>query len=290
MDKLLSLFISIAIFFVGLFGNCAPLKADYKYIKDIPYGTADEQRVDICIPKKASGEVGVMVFVHSGAWSGGYRSEFGEQMLSYASELGVAAVSVGYRFVTDGADVDDMLCDITSAVNAAKKAACINGIKFGNMALTGLSAGAHLALLYAYKNAAEAPLPIKYVISQAGATDFTDKAYYKTGADGLPTCALPIERLCGTSLAAPNSAEKLEYASPVAYVNENSVTTVIAHATDDSVIPFSNALTLAGALADNGVEHYMFTYSGTDHFISDALDADGEYQKTVVELAEKYLK
>lgn len=291
VNKLLSFFISIAVFFISLFGNTASIKDNYKYIKDIPYGKEQEQKVDICIPKNTSGTLGVMVYIHSGGWSGGYRREFREQMIYNAQKLGIASISVGYRFASDSVNVFDMLDDITNAISTAETAAWLNSVRFGNMALTGLSAGAHLALMYAYKNADDSPLPVKFVVSQAGPADFTDKAYYTTDESGVLSCALPIDKLCGTNfLTDSDYADKLKAASPVSYVNDDSVITVIAHSCDDSVIPYSNAETLNDALAYHGVGHYMFVYDGVDHFISDTLSSDKEYIDTVEGLINEYLK
>lgn len=103
MARIISAVFSILAFVIGIFGNAANIGKPYKTFENVPYGCDEQQKVDVYLPKNADKEIGLMLFVHSGAWISGYRSEFKRQMQQYAEQLGIAAASVGYRFTGGGA-------------------------------------------------------------------------------------------------------------------------------------------------------------------------------------------
>lgn len=296
MARIISAVFSILAFVIGIFGNAANIGKPYKTFENVPYGCDEQQKVDVYLPKNADKEIGLMVFVHSGAWISGYRSEFKRQMQQYAEQLGIAAASVGYRFTGGDTAVtsEDMLDDITAAVKAAQTVAAANGVSFDSMALYGLSAGAHLSLLYAYKCADTSPVPIAYVVSNAGPSDFTNPAYFTADGSGGVSAVLPIGELCGAELSRglddAETVRRLKAASPITYVGSGSVPTVLAHGDCDSVVPYSDSAALAARLAEAGVDHYLFTYHGVDHLLTGETDNDADYNALLLRLANEYLR
>lgn len=293
MTKILSLIMALIAFLGGFFCAMPAETGNFKEIKDIPYGIDEEQKVDVFLPKNGSSVKGVTVFLHSGAWMSGYRSEFYDKMEYYADKLGIAAASVGYRYVGEGKNITykDMLEDISAGIAAVKRVAAANGIKLEKAAVCGLSAGAHLSLLYAYGCADVSPLPISYVVAYAAPSDFTDEAYYATDSEGKVSAALPIELLCGADLSKgltdPEARGKLSAASPISYVSSSSVPTVLVHGTADEAVPYSNALGLSAALEKAGAECRFFSYEGVGHLISERADADEKLRETLDEFANR---
>lgn len=280
-------------FFCGLFCGIPDKELSLKRIEGVPYGFDEQQKVDVYIPKKVRSNA-VMVFIHSGAWSGGYRKEFADKMKYYADSLGVSAASVGYRFVGENNSVtyEDMLCDIANALNAIKTIGVANGIKFKNAAVCGLSAGGHLALLYAYKCGGNSPIAISYAVGYAAPADFTDMGYYSVSSDGVLSAGLSLEKLCGADFSKglndTDNLNKLRDASPITYVSAG-IPTVLVHGKADNVVPYSNAVNLFNALQKNGIESYLFSYEGVDHLLSQTAENDALLSKTLEVLAVKYL-
>ena len=293
MTKLISLIMTLVSFFCGLFCGVPDNDLSLKRIEGIPYGIDEQQKVDVYIPKKVRSDA-VMVFIHSGAWVGGYRNEFSDKMKYYADNLGVSAASVGYRFVGENSSVtyEDMLCDISDALNAIKNIGAANGIRFKNAAFCGLSAGGHLALLYAYKCSEISPIAIAYAVGYAAPADFTDMGYYSVSSDGVLSAGLPIEKLCGADfskgLKDTDNINKLRNASPITYASAG-IPTVIIHGKADNVVPYSNAVNLFNELQSRGIESYLFAYDEVGHLLTQAAENDALLNKTLEEFAVKYL-
>lgn len=280
-------------FFCGLFCGIPDEDFSLKRIEGVPYGLDEQQKVDVYIPKKVRSDA-VAVFIHSGAWSGGYRKEFSDKMEYYADKLGVSAASVGYRFLGENNSVtyEDMLCDIENALNTVKNIGAANGIGFKKAAVCGLSAGGHLALLYAYKCSGNSPIAIAYAVGYAAPADFTDMGYYSVLPGGALSAGLPIEKLCGADLSKglndADNINRLRSASPITYAS-SGVPTVIVHGKADNVVPYSNAVNLFNALRNNGIESYLFSYDDVGHLLTQTAENDASLNKTLEELAVKYL-
>lgn len=293
MTGLISLIMAFVAFFCGLFCGIPNKDSSFKRIEGVPYGFDEQQKVDVYIPKKVRSD-SVMVFIHSGAWSGGYRKEFSDKMKFYADSLGVPAASVGYRFVGENNSVtyEDMLCDISNGLKAIKNVGTANGVRFKKAAVCGLSAGGHLALLYAYKCGGNSPIAIAYAVGYAAPTDFTDMGYYSVSSDGSLSSGLPIEKLCGADfsrgLKDADNIRKLQDASPITYASAG-IPTVIVHGKSDNVVPYSNAVSLFNALQSRGIESYLFSYEEVGHLLTQTAEDDASLNKTLEELAFRYL-
>lgn len=77
-DKIIAFFMAIINFFMNLFGLGAigGEKFNCQTFFDMPYGTHERQVVDLCIPNDASGDLGMVLFIHGGAWIGGDKESY----------------------------------------------------------------------------------------------------------------------------------------------------------------------------------------------------------------------
>ncbi len=287
-DKIIAFFMAIINFFLGLFG-LGGQKSDCQKFFDMSYGTHERQVVDLFIPEDASEDLGLVLFIHGGAWIGGDKESYEGGMEYGATELGIATASVNYRYISDDVDLLDVLDDIDSALAVIKNKGAEVGVNINKVLLTGDSAGGHLSLLYAYARKNTAPVTPVAVISNSGPTDLYDDNFYHNNALGDETviCDL-LSKACGQRFTydTKESAKTALYSvSPIAYVSADCVPTVINHGTADSIVPFSNAQTLDALLTQYGVEHVLNVYDGADH----DLGKDDEAKKKADELLFGYI-
>lgn len=287
-EKIIAFFMSIINFFLGLFGLGGTEPACQKYF-DLSYGTHERQVVDLFIPDDASGDLGLVLFIHGGAWIAGDKESYEGGMEYGATELGIATASVNYRYISDDVDLLDVLDDIDDALAVIKDKGNEVGVNINKVLLTGDSAGGHLSLLYAYARKNTAPVTPVAVISNSGPTDLYDDNFYHNNAIGDQTvvCDL-LSKACGqrfTYDTKESAMTALYSVSPIAYVSADCVPTVINHGTADSIVPFSNAVTLDALLTQYGVEHVLNVYDGADH----DLGKDDEAKKKADELLFGYI-
>lgn len=287
-EKIIAFFMSIINFFLGLFGLGGTEPACQKYF-DLSYGTHERQVVDLFIPDDASGDLGLVLFIHGGAWIAGDKESYEGGMEYGATELGIATASVNYRYISDDVDLLDVLDDIDDALAVIKDKGNEVGVNINKVLLTGDSAGGHLSLLYAYARKNTAPVTPVAVISNSGPTDLYDDNFYHNNAIGDETvvCDL-LSKACGqrfTYDTKESAMTALYSVSPIAYVSVDCVPTVINHGTADTIVPFSNAVTLDALLTQYGVEHVLNVYDGADH----DLGKDDEAKKKADELLFSYI-
>lgn len=270
-DKIIAFFLAIINFFLGLFGLGAigGEKFDCQTYFDMAYGPHERQVVDLCIPDDASGDLGMVLFIHGGAWIGGDKGSYKSGMNYGASSLGIATASTNYRYISDNSDIHDILDDIDAALAKIKEKGAEVGVNINKVLLTGDSAGGHLSLLYAYARKNTAPITPVAVISNSGPTDLYDDNFYHGNAIGDENvmCDL-MSKACGqrfTYETKESAKDALYSVSPIDYVSTDCVPTVINHGNADSIVPFSNAQTLDTLLTQYGVEHVLNVYQGADH-------------------------
>ncbi len=270
----------------AFFGGTQYIYKNSKLYIDYPYGTEERQTLDLSIPKGASGETGLIVFIHGGGWTMGNKKEYRNDITEW-NKKGYVTAALNYRFVDEGVDGDGMMDDITSALGVIRSLAEKQGVTLNKCLLTGASAGAHLCLLYAYSRKDEAPIEPACVVEFCGPCDFTQRDYM------MNELIVNVNQLCcGFEYNEENFEQGISYynnVSPVYYI-KNAVPTVIAHGKNDEIVPFTQAEILDKALIENGITHDFVTYPTAGH----GLIADTEsYKKTMVlfeQYAETYLK
>lgn len=290
--QIVAFFMSIIAFFMNLFGLGGESKS-YEY-RDLVYGEHQRQVLDLNIPKDNDGEIGLILFIHGGAWIAGDKSSYTSGIESASDTYGFAAASINYRYLSEDVALYSILDDIDSALKCIKEKGAENGVNINKVLLTGDSAGGHLSLLYAYSRAETAPITPAAVVSNSGPTDLFDDNFYINNALGDAEYVSTLFSYgCGQRFAYAEKAtaeQALLNVSPIYYVNENSVPTVINHGVKDSIVPFSNAQALDAKLTEYGVPHDFNIYPNSDH----DLGADKENKKIandlLLEYCQTYLK
>ncbi len=266
-EKIVAFFMSIIAFFASLFGFGAEEKS-YEY-RNLSYGSHERQVLDLNIPKDNDGEIGLVLFIHGGAWIAGDKEGYKGGVEAAAETYGFAGASINYRYISEAISIHDILDDIDLALKCIKQKGEENGVNINKVLLTGDSAGGHLSLLYAYSRAATAPITPAAVVSNSGPADFTDENFYINNAIGDEEFVAELFSYASgesfTYAERASAEEALKKVSPLFYVNENTVPTVINHGMKDSIVPYSNAVSLDAKLTEYGVIHVLNSYPNSDH-------------------------
>ena len=290
-EKIVAFFMSIIAFFASLFGigMNTDTDTDYRYT-NLAYGTHERQVLDLYMPENVQGDIGLVLLIHGGAWIAGDKEGY-KGALEYAStSLGVAAAAINYRYLGNGVTIHEILDDIDAALSAVKEKGERVGLNINKVLLTGSSAGAHLSMLYAYSRDESAPVKPVAVVSDCGPTDLTDEAFYINNALGDAEAIADLLSLCiGIDFSYAQRAEyaeEIKAVSPIYYVDENTVPTVINHGKQDNIVPFSNATAIVEKFKEYGVKYDFNIYPNSGH----GLDNDPDARDISDALTHEYIK
>ena len=106
-------------------------------------------KLDIWYPNHIKHVYPLIFFAHGGGWVSGFRNQPNNvSWCKFLASKGFAAASIDYRFGMRNS-MENILTDYTDALDFIKNNAGKLRIDENNIVLMGLSAGGHLALLYA---------------------------------------------------------------------------------------------------------------------------------------------
>ncbi|MCE7043057.1 glycerophosphodiester phosphodiesterase family protein [Dyadobacter sp. CY312] len=245
-------------------------KPSYIELKDVKYGDApgNENLLDAFVPRNHTDSTKLIVYMHGGSWSRGDKSEFPKVLIDELVEnRGYAVVSINYRLVKDGKDlfpaqIQDVKKALQFLADKSKKHQ-YNGSQF---ALMGGSAGAHLAMLYAYGHDPEKK--VKAVIDLWGPTDLTDKMVRADGSDADNT----VIRFLGEK---DPQAQIAKDASPSYHLTkETGVPTILFHGGEDPLVHVSQAENLYKKLISLDIPAQYELYPNDKHGVSAASMVD----------------
>ena len=287
LQKIVSVLISLIVSVLNFFGITFSEREIYE-IRDASYGEHERNTFNLYLPADQK-ENGLVLLIHGGAWVVGDKAEFDSRLEEIAYDMGYACAAVNYRYISDDVDLSDIMDDIQSAVSVIKTIAQNRGINLNKMLLSGGSAGGHLSLLYAYSRDDVSAIKPSAVVSYCGPTDLSDDAYYFDNGLGDSEFVAEVLSWAGgykhTFATREEAKEALWEVSPLKYVDENTVPTVINHGMVDNIVPFSNAVALDAKLTELGIEHIFNAYPNSGH----GLDNDAYNQEYAEELFKQYI-
>ncbi len=222
------------------------------------YGEHKKQKMDIFLPAKYAQDSPVVMIVHGGAWKYG-RKEHMIMIQKYLFKHNIPTVNINYRLVSKKKKItyQEQLDDIGLAIEEFNKIAPKAKLLPNNYILLGESAGAHISLLYGYKN----PEQVKKLISLSGPTDFFTDNYTKSlySKYSSPT----IQTVVGEKFDRKNLSEKFKEASPIA--NVSNVPTLLFQGDTDFLVDKNQGLKLDSVLSEKNVPHQLIFMKKTGH-------------------------
>ncbi len=251
----------------------------YDKYSNLKYGTSTQQTVDLWIPKIHDGEVGLIMYIHGGSWAHGSKDSYDDKLSEFAQK-GYACATMDYRLTSSGASAYDMLSDVTYALYKIKKTAEKDGVEINKVMLVGLSAGAHISLLYSYTRQNVAPITPVAVVAYCPPTNLYDNALYtKTCLGTKEQMAVTMSILCGekfTYETKTNAYMSLAKISPYYYINADSVPTLLCHGKKDEAIPYTQSVRFVQRLDYFNVPHTFVSFPNSGHALN------GDWEKTVI--------
>lgn len=286
-NRIISIIMSAFLSFFNWIGVMLGMENTYKF-ENVSYGTHERHTLNLYIPADKE-SVGLVLMIHGGAWIGGDKADYAGEVERVLG-MGYAVATVNYRYISDEFDLIDVTDDIQLAVAKIKELSEKRGVEINKMVLTGVSAGGHLAMLYAYSRDDVSAIKPVAVLNYCGPTDLSDDAYYfDNGLGDGEYVAQVLSWACGykhTFATREEAREALWNVSPLKYVDENTVPTVINHGVKDNIVPFSNAVSLRDKFDTLGVTYVFNAYPNSGH----GLNEDAENTDKSYELYSEYLE
>ena len=222
---------------------------------DVSYGSDSNQVFDIYLPEGRTENTKVLFLVHGGSWVGGDKEDMNDvrdYVLQNHPSLGI--VNMNYTLAgANSPPVPMQTNDISAVVNyiTSNKTSLIISDDIG---FIGLSAGAHLSLLWSYAN--DTNNQVDMVCSIVGPANFTDPAYYNS--------ANPVFQSMYILFGNP-SIPFLESASPYHTATATSPPTLLFYGGQDPLVPNSQGIDLDSQLTNLGVPHEFSFYEEEGH-------------------------
>lgn len=226
---------------------------------NLAYGPAEGNAnlLDLYLPTKHSASTKLIVYVHGGSWKWGSKNDFPKILVNTLTSQGYGIVTLNYRLLREGKNrFPAQIEDLKNAMAFLTAKASTYGYNGNEFALLGVSAGAHLSLLYTYKY--DKGTQIRTVIDIVGPTDLTDKTFREN-----PTGGNIITQFLGD--ANPKATIAVE-ASPIFHLTkESGVPTIVFHGESDELVHVGQAKALYKKLQSLGVQSQLELYPGETH-------------------------
>ncbi|HSH35177.1 alpha/beta hydrolase [Schnuerera sp.] len=221
-------------------------------------------KLDLWLPSNARKNNPLVFFCHGGGWISGFRNQPNNvSWCKYLASKGLAVVSIDYRYGYRNT-MEDILSDYTDALNYVKKNHKKLSIDKDNIVLMGLSAGAHLSLLYtAYhtnENNKEKMKGIKSVVAYYPPTDLSaifvaeNKSIFARFATKKTLKGSPVKK-----------EEIYNYYSPINWISNNMVSCLIAHGKMDTTVPFKSSVNFIKVLKKYKIKYTFLVHRKGGH-------------------------
>jgi len=224
---------------------------------NVSYGNNPQQVYDLYLPAgRNQNKTKMIILVHGGGWIGGDKNSM-ENFIQLIQENHPdhAILNMNYVLATsaDTPAFPNQILDI--GVIIAQISAQFEDLQIKpEFGLIGVSAGAHLSLVYDYSY--DTDNKVKFVADIVGPSDFTDPFYAND-----PSFNLRLDYLVDET-AYPADTDYASVLSPSLLVSNSSSPTIMFYGNQDPLVPLTNAQSLNAALTANDVTHSFTVYDG----------------------------
>lgn len=266
-------------------------------VADIPYGDGEANRFDLYLPADGTKDsYGMVIYLHAGGFTAGDKRDDAD-MLQWLCAKGYVAAGINYtlRTETNAASVLTQSLEIREAVPKVIEEAERQGYSINRLAMAGGSAGHALAMIYAYRDAGESPVPVALTFGAVGPSCFYQEDWGIYGLDQSDeACAGLFSIMAGVEITPDEISdgsylEKVRPISAAMWVNRDSAPTVVAYGSCDRVQPYQASLRLKAALEENGVDYSFFELPHSGHGLQNDNGLFAAYMQAVEEYLNRYL-
>jgi acetyl esterase/lipase len=225
--------------------------------------------LDVYPPDGGAKALGLIIWVHGGAWRAGSRAA---PDLAALTARGWALASVDYR-LSGVARFPAQIFDIKAAVRFLRAHAAEYGLPSAPFVIAGSSAGGHLAALVGLSNGEpelegsvgselKVSSAVQAVVSLYGASNLTS-ILAQSSPHGLSVRVPALELLLGGQPDALPDLARL--ASPVFHVDASDPPLLLLHGDQDDQMPIEQSRELEAAYAKLGLPVQLSVVPGSGH-------------------------
>ena len=267
-------------------------------ISDIAYGNGEKNTFDLYLPQNNTREnYGLVVYLHAGGFTSGDKAD-DAKTLEWLCSKGYVAAGINYTLCSEehpDANVYTQSMEIKEAVPFVVEAAKKAGYNIDKMTVAGGSAGHALAMIYAYRDGKEAPVPVVFTYGGVGPSSFYQEDWGVFGLDqDDEACAVMFSVMSGNTISSDEirSGEYLEKVKPIAaseWVSNNPVPTVVAYGAYDKMQPFAASVKLETALKENNVDYKYYVLPHSGHGLQNDDKISKQWMESIEEYLERYM-
>ena len=269
---------------------------------DLSYGDKQANKFDMYLPAdNTRSNYGLVVYLHAGGFTSGDKAG-DKQMLSWLCSKGYVAVGINYTLFSEdnpNANVYTQALEIKEAIPKVVEEAGKQGYKINAMAIGGGSAGHALAMIYAYRDADVAPVPVKLLFGAVGPSSFYTEDWDIYGFDkntqeakegaSILFGVMSGEKLTMEMMEDGSYLEKVQPISAVMWIDKDTVPSVVAYGKYDKVQPYKGSQRLLKAYKENNIDYQYFECSHSGHGLQNDSRTYKKYMDTIAQYLDKYL-
>lgn len=269
---------------------------------DLPYGDRAANKFDLYLPADQSRDsYGLVIYLHAGGFTSGDKADDAE-MLKWLCSKGYVAAGINYTLFSQehpDANIYTQSVEIRQAVPEVVAQAEKLGYSIREMAVSGGSAGHCLAMLYAYRDADTAPVPVKLVFGAVGPSSFypedwgcfgldQDTEENRAAAAGLFS-VMSGKEITPELFGTPKYDAAMKDVSPLLWVDGDTVPSLMAYGRYDKMQSFPASARLDAALTAHGVPHDYIVLEHSGHGLQNDNRAFHGYYQRIEEYLDTYL-
>jgi len=228
-------------------------------------------KLDIWYPIRYNNNYPIVFFCHGGGWISGFRNQPNNvSWCKFLASKGFAVVSIDYRYGYKNT-MEDILSDYTDALEYIKENSHLLSLDKNNIVLMGLSAGGHLSLLYStyhtYNSNLDKMSGIKGVVAYYSPTNL-NQIFISENKSLFAKFATKQ-----TLKDSPVNEEKIyDYYSPINWISENMVPTLLVHGKLDTTVPFKSSVDFAKKLKQFNIKYAFLVHKKGGHSFDTKLE------------------
>ncbi|MBR9860031.1 alpha/beta hydrolase [bacterium] len=227
------------------------------------YGAHHRQKYDIHLPEGRDSTTPVVLMLHGGAWSAGKKEDINFFVNILKDKWPEAAiVNMNYRLASNDSGIhhDEIMDDIESVLSDLQSKRS-NYVISNNIAITGASAGGHLAMIYAYRY--NQFNNINCVASVFGPTILKDWDWYNSNN---PWLGGKVGDILAEYVGQTWDTTVYKNVSPYWNVSSSTQATIIFHGSLDPIVPVYQSQWMHGKLNGLGVTNEYHEYVAFHEF------------------------
>lgn len=271
-------------------------------LTDLAYGQGEANKFDLYLPTDDSREnYGLVVYLHAGGFTSGDKKD-DAKMLQWLCSKGYVAAGINYTLFNEQnltANVYTQSVEIRDSIPFVVAEAEQRGYHIDEMAISGGSAGHALAMLYAYRDADTAPVPVKMVFGAVGPSSFYPEDWGCFGFDqdtqeARTSAATMFSVMSGKKIipemfGTPEYDNAIKDISALLWVDENTVPSLMIYGKYDKIQSFPAAERLAAALEANHIPHDYIVCEHSGHGLQNDTRQYALYMEKLNEYLDTYL-